>query len=267
MTTTWADGRRPWTDEEFGFIQHPPRGWAVQDVADYLGRSVNVVRRYRRKISEGWARQRDALTEEELAFIAVNLDRFAADVGRDLGRSKASVQNARHKLRRVGLAGFATTPHKRPQPHEVGLRTLLAKTCPRCGLLWGGGEFQPMARGFHPLCRACRSAERRAATAAPARAGYRQAYVAAMEEVTRSLATQTKPYRASSGEPWTERDLASLGDRTLTTPEVAAKLGRTWQAVHAACKRYDVRRPREVATRLPTGRWQIEFAGATRDAA
>lgn len=247
--------RRPWTDEELGFIQSPPSGWSREDIAAYLDRTVNMVKKYQRKLAMGWSRERLWFSDEELRYIAETMDRFAGDIGDELGRTKASVQMARHKLRSIGAVGLATAPFKRPVPYEVGSRTLLAKTCPKCGLLWGGGEFHANGRGRHPLCRACRGHARRGReTATP-----RQPYIAAMEAVTRSLATTTTPYRARSGEPWTGPDVDLLADRSLTTPQIAARLGRTWQAVQAGLKRYGVQRPPERVTQLPTGEWRIEF--------
>ena len=259
----WADGRRAWTDEEYGFILSPPRGWTHEDIAEHLGRTVATVKKYRRKLKGDWTREREAFTAEDLTYIADTMDRFASDVAADLGRTKASIQQARNKLRAKGVAGFSTAPFKRPVPHEVGARTLLAKTCPKCGLLWGGGEFTRMTRGYHPLCQRCLNRARRGrGTAKP-----RQPYIAAMEAVTRSFATISTPYRARGGEVWTGPDVDLLADRTLTTPQIAARLGRTWQAVQGALKRYDVQRPRETATRLPTGEWRIEFPDTELQAA
>jgi len=252
----WLDGRRPWTDEEFGFIQSPPNGWTHEDIADFLGRTVACVKKYRLKLKRGWQREREAYTAEECAYIADTMDRWAADVAADLGRTKSSVTQQRMRLQRVGIAGASTAPANRPRAHEVGSRTLLAKTCPKCGLLWGGGEFKPMPRGYHPLCARCLGSVRRSREVGKPR----QHYIAAMEAATRSLATKSVPYRSRNGEPWTERDVALLADQTLSMPEVAARLGRTWQATQSALNRYGVERPRERATQLPTGEWRIEFA-------
>jgi hypothetical protein len=204
------------------------------------------------------------MSDDEIAFIASTMDRYASDVADELGKTRSAVQQARRRLRLAGRVGETCVDPKRPQPYEVGRRTLLAKTCIDCGLLWGGGEFANAGHAYGPTCRRCRNRRRRRAREG---AGISHAVrAAALEAVTESLASSEVPYRSRSGQPWTGPEIDLLARRDLTTPAIAAQIGRSWQAVAAACKRYGVKRPAETATRLPTGEWRIHFTDERRAA-
>jgi hypothetical protein len=256
-SAAWLDGRRPWTDEELGFIQSPPRGWKNADIAEYLGRSTATVKQYRIKLRNGWAPQSHLWTDEFLEGIASSASQSRADAAANLGCSLHTVKRARAHLVRLGVLTDLQGRSRRPS--SVADRTLLAKTCVDCGLLWGGAHFpRTKGHGYGPSCYRCKNAEYRKPGSRTAK--QQAAYAAAMEAATEALATPAKPYRSSHRQSWTETDVAMLGRADLTTPEIAARLGRSWKAVVSAVHTFGVTRPRERATQLPSGEWRIEFA-------
>jgi DNA-binding CsgD family transcriptional regulator len=247
------NGRRVWTDDELGFIQSPPRGWTNQDIGEYLERSPKTVKTYRQKLRNGWSPERHMWTEEFLDAIRASAGRHREDVAAELDCSLSTVKNARTYLRMGGHL-----PKGRCSPSSVADRPLLAKTCVECGLLWGGAHFnQTPGRGYDSRCYRCKNARYRKPESRTA--AKQRAYVAAMEAATESMATPEKPYQSSRRQPWTEADVAMLERRDLTTPQIAAALGRSWLAVNSACHSYGVKRPTERVSQLPTGEWRIDF--------
>lgn len=265
-----SSGRRPWTDEELGFLQSPPRGWTNADIAECLGRTTATVRGYRRRLREGWSPRTDLYyTDDFLEAVAASFDRVIREVADELDCSPDRIKRARRFLRDTGRLSQDTKQRwVRPQrPYEVGDRTLLAKTCVGCGLLWGGAHF-PFTRAssergsgaYGDMCYRCKNARFRDGKHFESRTAAAQAaHVTAMEKATEALATEAIPYRSNHRQPWTESDVALLRRRDLTMPEIAAQLGRSWSAAWSACNSYGIYRPRERATQLPTGEWRIEF--------
>lgn len=168
--------------------------------------------------------------DDEIEILRRTVHLTAKDVARQLGRTESSVKTMRHQLSQdegiVYLRGAAYNPH------FVGSRRLLAKTCLGCGLLlpadWytlrgsGGG----LKRGWTDRCTRCfgKSTKPRPSEAGKPPSRSRQE----LQRITRERAHR-------HGQPWLDADHSILRDSTLTIFEKAIKLGRTYESTTAAC--------------------------------
>jgi hypothetical protein len=220
---------RWWTDEELGFLQDH-EDWPASRLASMLGRGVDAVKHQRRRLSKGTVRRKEPWTQDEDETVLMTANLKASEVADLLpGRSKLAVDERRAFLAKAtpGLS-FAG----RKNPHEIGVRPLVAKTCKGCGLLldasWFG--FHRNARMWRAKCLRCRPKE--AGDTARARAerskSDRRASVARSHRKLQALSIQ---HATRSGEPYVEADHKVLSDPSLTRIEKALLLGRTYAAV------------------------------------
>jgi hypothetical protein len=213
--------RRAWTDEEYGFVMDSPL--PTRAVAEKLGRTVASVEHAKLRLRKGWIPGRPgAWSEIEDQYVLDSMGRDPSDVAEYLGRSKNSIINRRRVLRKSGVARQVGT--KNASPFRVGTRTLLARTCPGCGMLLEAKWFKKSSTTDYRLktCTRCRVAkdDRRYGNTWDSAHQWRQ------EQQALSLPTATNHYK-----PWQESEMEVLMDPSLTILEKAIKLKRTFMSV------------------------------------
>lgn len=231
-----STSRRPWTDEEIGFLQDH-ESWSSTRIAEALGRSWHSVRGARAQLRAGrLGAGRAFWSEDEIDFVRRTPNMTRAQVARELGRSLDGVAEIRQRLGRDEGIDFGSGNTK--NPHNVGPRRLLAKTCIGCGLLLDGSWFtgsneKSRGRRWKTRCVRClHAADKLANPDKPSKSkrdGGQSARATRerLQALTRERATRHR-------EPWIEADHKVLRDSTLTTFEKAIRLGRTYLATHSA---------------------------------
>lgn len=250
---------RAWTDREYGFIADHS-DWTNRQLAEALDRTPNGVGMKRRALATGWSPvdTRESWSDDEDAFIRATPHLTAAQVAEALGRTTSAINHRRADIRvrasvkassRANLGGFHGFKHSwgpNTNPHRVGARPLVARTCPKCGLLlsakWYLLQGKSKKRGgdhWSALCRKCKSEN------APRR--YAESTEANRKAARKSFDAQqarTLPLAEKAGQPYTLADHAVLSDPDLTNFEKAITLKRTYSAVVGAVQvnRYRSRR-------------------------
>lgn len=214
--------KRRWLPDELALVSDLSVDDA--DVALELGRSIGSVKTIRLRMANGWKPKKPfiPLTEEQIEYIATHPEATAKRVAERLGVPYALVTKERRILSRERDISFGTGPYDK-SPHVVGPRFLLGRTCPRCGVLRGGGDFNRDGRRVSGICKFCR-----ATTREPDDKRARE--VAVMDLASRVGV----PYRAHHNEEYTLHDMDVLADPTLSVVEKAARLGRTYAAIGMA---------------------------------
>lgn len=228
MTNSTAT-RRPWTDEEIGYMSS---SWdrPLGDIAATLGRTVASVQKCRTKLKRGWEGPRYApwLTHEDALLLAtphVSSQELANQLP---GRTKYSVS-----WRRRHIGAVVTLGRRNMDPFTQGSRFLVARTCLGCGLLLPGSWFPIMTKKnlqaySSGTCRKCRSdmALVRNKKNAPTRPTNKSSliYKRRAQAVTAALAE-------NNGNEYTEADHEILADPTISTLRKALILKRTYAAV------------------------------------
>lgn len=213
--------RRTFTDDDLGYIADSmdrPRA----DVAAFLGVDNDAVSNMRRLIKSGWSRKKSRWTAEEDEFIRRNQTMSVNQMSSNLpGRTYDAV------AARVSYLGLNIGNHKR-DPMALGMRTMLAKTCPRCGLLlppeW---FFLNKKKGFYRReCKKCDSQTTMERRPDDKRRNNERLIEYAKRAQEISLETADK-----KGCEYTEADHAVLADESLTRLSKALILHRTYQGV------------------------------------
>lgn len=244
--------KRRWTADELAVLSD--LSIEAEDVALELGRTVAAVKTLRKRLARGWAPRQPhlPLTVEHLDFIASHPEMTARTVATELGVRYSQVTRARRELAQQRGISFGNGPYDK-DPFAVGSRTLLGKTCRRCGVLRGGAEFNRSGVKVSAVCRFCKAETRRPDD--------RQA----RENEVRALAKRVRvPYRAHHAEEYTTADMDVLADPTLTIAEKAARLGRTYAATSMAVQVHGFSSKIEPRVE-PRGVWVID--GVTSDLA
>lgn len=237
---------RLWTDEEIGFLEDSSH-LTAREAGAALGRSRESVQRKRGEMLRGELPATNPWTESDDDFIRSTPNLTSLEVAKHLGRSWEATRSRRHKL---GVR--SGSPNK--SPHRVGKRKLLAKTCPKCGLLLDASWFRLTAsRLWFSDCTRCRP---RSGTARPERKDERPPF-----ESVKRLQEMTQPTAVNRGNPWTDADHEVLADPDLMLIEKALRLGRTYYATHTAVSRsgYSSKVGRGDVTR---GQWVIDNPNA-----
>jgi hypothetical protein len=161
-------------------------------------------------------------------FLLANPSMTAKDAGSYLGRTSIAVDKRRRWLVKdqESKVRFGASPLK------MGARPLLAKTCPSCGLLLQAKWFGKNSKKWSRDCTRCIS---------KAKKGTRKynnspEYKAKIREAKRKYQELTLPGASRKGQPWTESDMAILGDPDLTIFRKALTLHRTHEATRRACQ-------------------------------
>lgn len=182
-------------------------------------------------------------TDDEVEVVRRCRHLTAEATGKKLGRSADSVAHIRRELARdEGIhfgKGRADT-----DPHFIGSRPLLAKTCIRCGLLLEASWFviSKKQRTYRSKCTRCHNdtssaAKRRWANSKRASADGKHAWNWRVAATQKRLNDITRERASNHRQPWLEGDHTVLADSTLTAFEKAITLGRTLSSVKTACLR------------------------------
>lgn len=216
--------RGTWSDVELGYIQDH-WGDALADVATSLGRSYQAVVKARARIKQGITPARTSWSASELE----DLHRYAPYLtdkqlmDRIPGRTLSSIRNA------VKAAGIrrAVDYHAR-SPHIPGKRrTLLARTCPKCGLLLPGRFFFSGGKAKrNTVCKDCRN-ERQT----PRDEAWHEKKLAQSRAFAEKMQSLTTPHADRHGYEYTADDDDVLSDATLPAIVKALTLGRSYRAV------------------------------------
>jgi hypothetical protein len=148
-------------------------------------------------------------------------------------------------------------------PNAVGERTLLARTCPDCGLLldaswFGRTQWTTPRRGYmrtpvwRAKCTKCRQRQAGPRTNQSRSAEDRDAYREHMQALTRARATR-------DGFPYTESDYVILANPNLTNLAKAYTLRRTYVAIVTAVRRGGWVSRVEGRRDVAEGQWLIDF--------
>jgi hypothetical protein len=219
---------KAWTDEELGHLQDLHMLTARQ-AGVVLGRNRKQVLHMRQRLRLGWERKLEPITESDLDFVADYSHFTAEQIARYLGRSLNSVNHMRSMLRERGELEKMNS--RTTSPMHIGNRTLVAKTCTKCGLLLDASWFR--SRGTKRVghtasrCRKCAVAD----------LGRRQKVMRYSNRFSEKLQNASLETATNSRKEWTGAEIEVLHDMTLTNFEKAIRLGRTYYGVNAAmCK-------------------------------
>lgn len=231
------DRHRAWTDFEIGELEGLSN-LSARDAGKHLGRSMQSVQHMRNKLRDGWfPGARERWTDDELEMVRRTPHLTAEQVSDKLGtRSVCAVNSARGKLHATeGISFGEVGSHK--NPHEVGSRRLLAKTCIGCGLLLDASWFSKVNGGKKWLhrCRRCIQVNAKTGEKYEQSNGYRKDGGASARASAAKLQKLTRERASRHGFPWMDGDHVILRDTSLTVFEKAIRLGRTWSATHMAC--------------------------------
>mgnify|MGYP000963377153 CR=1 FL=1 len=251
MSTTIKRGRS-WSDEELGRLADL-RHLTAREAGVVLGRTRKQVLHMRQRIEKGWTRQLEAITEDDLAFVAAYPHFTAEQIGRHLGRSTAAINSMRSTLRSRGVdlstAAWATEKN----PWMRGARPLVAQSCRKCGLLldesWFTSRGQNRPGHRRTICRKCAARDLSANNKVK-----RHTQRAAARLQAASLA-----WAERNGQEWTDAELDALTDLSRTNFEKSIALKRSYFAVCTAMSNAGLRE-RVPELRDPTdAQWVIRL--------
>jgi len=192
----------------------------LAQVAAHLGRTENAVSAMRSQVRSGHTPGRAPWSAAEDDTIRLGTKKTASALAKELpGRTEAAI-----KQRRKVIKVQAETRHK--NPHRPGNRSLLAKTCRKCGLLLPAGWFRRGAKAFAIDCKKCESdtafnRQRNSAGLDDSLSGKRRQAI--------SLLTADR-----NKFEYTAEDEIVLADKELTVLEKAIVMRRSFFAVRAA---------------------------------
>lgn len=253
----------PWIDADLGFVSDHPE-LASKEIGVALGRSQWSIAHIRRKLSSGWSPERNRWSVEEDDVIRQAPHSMTARQIAALLPSRTPVA-VRSRRRILGID--ASEIRGEASPFEPGKRTIIAKTCARCGLVFPGSRFSPVTRGegayTSAACKKClaESAARWASSnpsVIAARNGRAKPRKRVRHAELQNLTALTADRR---GEPYTEADYEVLRDPSLSMLGKALRLHRTYAAVSSECFRSGISTAREVSE---IEAWLIENPNASR---
>lgn len=225
---------RPWTDDEIGFLQDHA-DWTAAQIAEELGRTRHSVRGARAQLRAGrLGAGRSFWSDEEIDFVRRTPNLTTERVARELGRTFDGVAGVRQRLGREEGVDFGSGNGK--NPHNVGPRRLLAKTCLGCGLLLDASWYSSSKqRGlkWRSRCQRCMNQDDQVRRPDRPSKSLRDGGASAKAARDR-LQAMTLERATRHREPWVDSDHDVLRDSTLTTFEKAIQLGRTYLATHSA---------------------------------
>lgn len=225
-------GDRQWTDEEYGYVQDTMKEPAAE-VAAALGRSRDSVYNVRSKLRAGFVPTVIPWSEDEDQYLRDTRWLTAEKVAEHLNRTYGSVAKRRNVL--FGKEGIEAAPVNK-SPTSNGKRLLIAKTCPKCGLLLDAFWFLKTKSGGHAgmwttYCRKCSGSGKRDDQGKARDRKHQSARLAVLQRLSLRHAER-------KGEEWTEADQRVLADPDLTVFEKSALTRRTYFATANAIERY-----------------------------
>lgn len=170
-------------------------------------------------------------TDDEVEIVRRTAHWPAREVAAELGRAYGGVRHIREQLARDENLCF--DKHQSAfDPHLVGSRPLVAKTCVGCGLLLPAdwfGRYSKRRTVWKSHCLRCRSKNRvhKNASLDPKVRDAARRSVAVQQKLTQATASR-------AGFPWLDSDHEVLMDQSLTHFEKALKLHRTYLATKSA---------------------------------
>lgn len=173
-------------------------------------------------------------------------------VGSYLGRSPGACKEKARQLRATGLDVQKLTGATTSLPFSIPPRLqLLAKTCPKCGVLRDGQQFKRGKRQYGTDCRICETVKFKATDR------YRDFHEQqkALNDITRESATNHR-------NQYTQSDDDQIKDSGLHPFELAMRLGRTYKGVMQRRTVLGVRIRSHNRVADDAGRWNIEFPEA-----
>ena len=224
MTSTTAD--RPRTDDDLSYIAET-MGQPRRQVAEAMGRTAQAITHMRRIIRNGDSRKTVRWSEYEDQVIRNSVGlRTSEEIAALLpGRSAYAVRG------HISVLGLKLGYYASRSPLNIGERTLLAKTCSKCGLLlpaqWYNkrkftGRRLQEGEAWRTNCRKCSGGDEvRVGRQGSVRTN---AYKAEAQAITVPLAE-------NNGKDYTEADHAILADETLTILAKALLLKRSYSAI------------------------------------
>jgi len=231
------------TDKELEMVA-ATMGEPRQAVAKKLGRSVPMVTVMRRMVRNGDKRNFSGRwTKDEDDRIREFGDRRVPDAEYEAAFPDRSANAVRYRRSLLGA-----------RRHQVGIgkRTVVAKTCPKCGLLKAGEWFSVSSDGrTASYCRPCGVEKAKQGASA---AGLHARVIERgrrLQDITAEVATR-------SGYEYTSADLAVLEDRSITDFQKALALGRSLKATTSARQNRGFRSSVTLLSEVDAGQWLIE---------
>lgn len=220
---------RPWTDEDWGFIQDTMHLTAKQ-VGDYIGRSEGAVWQARTRLRRGHVPVRLPWTEDEEQYLRDTPGLTVEQVAQHMARTPVAIALRRKLLTaREGIQwGNANK-----SPTQIGSRRLLAQTCPKCGLLLDAYWFLKYKSGgqrgiWKRACRKC--------TSSPTTKEQGRKYPSNPREVV--LQRMSQKHANRKGEQWTDADKRILADPNIGAFEKSLLTRRTYFATRQAATKF-----------------------------
>lgn len=228
-------------------------------VAAKIGRSYKSVSWMRTKMRQGKAPTRQAWSDEENEIIHTWAGHATdeAIAAKLIGRTPRAVEHQR----RVVLGVRVGNGDRHINPHKIGGRPLVAKTCIGCGKLMSGDSFGWVhtTRSWQTYCKWCRSSDS---------SEYHQRNYHPLSNAARrtskyqeSLQDLTLQSAGRGWNPYLDADERILADPDLTVLEKALALGRTYHATMSALSRRDIKSHRSLGDQ-ERDRWHIDNPNA-----
>lgn len=181
----------------------------------------------------------------------------AREIANQLGRP---LDATKHRIYKLGLRlGKENSGGWGYSPRSVGNRTLVAKTCKRCGILRDASEFgRDVSQNgtWKPQCIHCNATERSKRPKPDGGLQDKRTHQSAVIHLMRQRDSEILADR--KGFPYLEADLKVLSNPNLYLWEKAKSTGRTVSGVRYACKKFGfVSKGGKVSSRdFP--KWEIE---------
>lgn len=239
-----SDTYRAWTDEEDDYLRANRGSMTWVEIAEQLERSAGGVAQRGRKLGLITVpKEQKEWTSEEVEFIRTSVATLTySEIAERLGRTRCSVAG---KANLVGIKSphGSDTGQRLLHPSgrvQVGSRTLIAKTCTKCGRLLPARRYsrrkdKPREGYYQPACRSCCM---RSNVTRSDKDKHNQRANALRDKVD----TYTRGLAFNKGEPWSGEDLAVVRDTSKSLIGVAVELRRTYGAVAAKAQELGVNR-------------------------
>lgn len=219
----------PWTDEEYGYIQDT-MGEPIRVVAEALGRSYQAISKARTRVRRGVARVDETFWDaSEIDYLRSSISTMTVvEIAKTLRRPLGAVYKKSQSL------GLDPGTWMSKSPAILNGRTLLARTCIKCGELQDAKLFPVAHKGMFTTprnkCRFCLSRE---AVERDRKKGRKNNYASSNENYKRNQAL-TLPTAVRNGFEYTDRDLEILSNPSMTLFEKAIRMQRTYAATCTA---------------------------------
>ena len=205
-------------------------GLSKTEIAKRLGVSDTTVSYTLRKVASG-EDFKPALPDEWFEFLASKRGQ-GMDPGRaaeHLGATVSQVQGIRDRLRKFGVIPKVKGSPAAYNPHATGTRTLLARTCPECGLFLPVKFFRPYKIGGRKGETGSGTRYRSKCTRCDRRGSFKKDG----REYQDQMRALSLPFATKNYQDWTNADDEFVKAHYGTTHvlAIAKELNRTYDAV------------------------------------